>query len=81
MPRDPSQGIPAALEFDCPTCGAPMEVIGHFILRGVPADVEHVKVRCIIGHWFTPPTDSLARRSVGCPSSSWSRSLAPGPTR
>jgi len=49
------------LEYDCPVCGAPMEVIDRFTLPGALASVEHVKVRCIIGHWFTPPTDSLVR--------------------
>jgi len=60
----------STFEFDCPTCGAPTEVIDRFTLWGVPADVEHIKVRCVVGHWFTLPTDSLtpppdgARRSV-----------------
>jgi hypothetical protein len=46
---------------DCPGCGAPMEIIDRFTLYGVPEPVEHVKVRCIVGHWYTIPTDWLAR--------------------
>ena len=48
-------------ELDCPGCGAPMEIIDRFTLYGVPAPVEHVKVRCVVGHWFTIPTEWLAR--------------------
>jgi hypothetical protein len=47
------------LELNCPTCGAPMEVIERFTLPGAPEDVEHLKVQCIVGHWFTPTTESL----------------------
>jgi hypothetical protein len=46
--------------YDCPGCGAPMEIIDRFTLFGVPAPVEHVKVRCVVGHWYTIPTDWLA---------------------
>jgi hypothetical protein len=38
-----------------------MEIIDRFTLYGVPAPVEHVKVRCGVGHWYTIPTDWLAR--------------------
>ena len=61
MPRDVNPEPAAALDLDCPTCGAPMEVIDRFTLPGVPADVEHVKVRCILGHWFTPTTESMLK--------------------
>jgi hypothetical protein len=54
----------STFELDCPTCAAPMEVIDRFTLWGVPSDVEHVKVRCVVGHWFTLPTDSLAQPPV-----------------
>ena len=62
MRENSTEDLPAPdLELDCPTCGAPMEVIDRFTLRGVPEDVEHVKVRCIVGHWFTPMTESLVK--------------------
>lgn len=54
-PKDDSE-----LEHDCPSCGAPSRVIDRFTLYGVPEPVEHVKVQCVIGHWFTIPTEWLA---------------------
>ena len=63
MPRNLNPEAVGTLDLDCPTCGAPMEVIDRFTLPGVPTDVEHVKVRCIVGHWFTPPTDWLPATS------------------
>jgi hypothetical protein len=37
-----------------------MEVIDQFTLRGVPAPTEHIKVQCVLGHWFTIPTEPIA---------------------
>jgi hypothetical protein len=52
---------------DCPTCALPAEVVDRFVLDGSPHPVEHVKLRCITGHWFTFPTDTLgaSERSDG----------------
>ena len=61
MFNDLSHEAPAALEYDCPTCGTPMEVVDRFTLYGVPAPVDHVKVRCPSGHWFTLPVDGLTQ--------------------
>jgi hypothetical protein len=55
----------ATAQHDCPGCGAPMEIIDRFTLYGVPAPVEHVKVRCVLGHWYTIPTDWLATSASG----------------
>ena len=60
MPSDLNPEAVTALELDCPGCGAPMEIIDRFTLYGVPAPVEHVKVRCVVGHWYTIPTDWFA---------------------
>lgn len=60
MPNDLNSKAVTAFELDCPGCGAPMEVIDRFTLYGVPAPVEHVKVRCVVGHWYTIPTDWFA---------------------
>lgn len=46
---------------DCPTCALPAEVVDRFVLDGSPHPVEHVKLRCITGHWFTVPTDLSMR--------------------
>ena len=44
---------------NCPTCGLPAEITDRFTLDGVPTPVEHVKLVCIVGHWYTPPVDQL----------------------
>ena len=44
---------------DCPACGLPSEITDRFILDGAPGPVEHVKIVCVKGHWFTPPADQL----------------------
>lgn len=61
MPSDVNPKTATTAELDCPGCGAPMEIIDRFTLYGVPAPVEHVKVRCVVGHWYTIPTEWLAR--------------------
>jgi hypothetical protein len=44
---------------ECPTCGRPAHIEDRFILAGAPSPVEHVKLVCVAGHWFTPPVDQL----------------------
>lgn len=44
---------------DCPACGLPAEIVARFTLDGSPLPVEHVKIACVGGHWFTLPVDSL----------------------
>lgn len=51
---------------DCPACGLPAEIVDRFVLDGSPSPVEHVKLRCIDGHWFTVPT-ATARGNDGSP--------------
>ena len=61
---------------DCPECGLPAEIVDRFTLPGAPEPVEHVKLVCVAGHWFTPPVDLLwpearkrpvvRRRSAAC---------------
>jgi hypothetical protein len=46
---------------DCPTCGLPTEIIDRFTLDGAPMPVEHVKLVCVRGHWYTIPIDQLRR--------------------
>lgn len=52
--------IPADSLLNCPTCGLPAEITDRFVLDGVPAAVEHVKLVCVRGHWYTPPVEQLA---------------------
>jgi hypothetical protein len=51
--------IPSDPLLDCPTCGMPAEMTDRFVLDGVPTRVEHVKLVCVRGHWYTPPADQL----------------------
>jgi hypothetical protein len=44
---------------DCPACGLPAEIVDHFTFDGSPHPVEHVKIICLAGHWYTPPLDYL----------------------
>jgi len=44
---------------DCPLCGLPAEIVARFTFDGSPGPVEHVKLACVAGHWFTLPVDSL----------------------
>lgn len=44
---------------DCPACGLPAEITDRFTLDGAPGPVEHVKIGCVMRHWFTLPVDQL----------------------
>jgi len=41
----------------CPQegCGLPSEVLDRFVLESTDGPVEHVKVRCLAGHFFFTP--------------------------
>jgi hypothetical protein len=56
---EPSIRIPTDPLLNCPACGLPAEITDRFVLGGVPTPVEHVKLVCIKGHWYTPPVDQL----------------------
>lgn len=45
----------------CPECGLPAQITDRFTLSGSPGPVEHVKIVCSGGHWFTPPSSRLVR--------------------
>jgi hypothetical protein len=49
--------IPADPLLECPTCGLPAEITDRFTLDGVPTPIEHVKLVCVQGHWYTLPVD------------------------
>ena len=42
-----------------PGCGVPAGVVDRFVLASTSGPVEHVKTRCLDGHGFTPPVDTL----------------------
>ena len=53
------EGMPGERLVECPACGLPAEIIDRFMIDGSPSPVEHVKLMCVVRHWFTAPTDSL----------------------
>ena len=44
---------------ECPACGLPAEITDRFTLGGAPGPVEHVKLVCVMRHWYTIPVDML----------------------
>lgn len=43
----------------CPECGAPAEVLDRWVLESTGGPVEHLKVTCVLRHWFLLPTSRL----------------------
>jgi hypothetical protein len=43
----------------CPECAAPAEVVDRFALPSTDGPIEHVKVMCVMRHWFLLPAASL----------------------
>jgi hypothetical protein len=39
----------------CPDCGLPAEVVHRATLPSTDGPIEHVKTRCITGHWYMTP--------------------------
>ena len=46
----------------CPDCGLPAEVIGRATMPSTDGPIEHVKTRCITGHWYMTPVGWEASR-------------------
>jgi hypothetical protein len=54
-----------------PTCSASARVVDRWIWGSTDGPVEHVKIGCERGHWFTPTVESLeldSARTVASPS-------------
>ena len=47
---------------DCPECGLPATKRSEGRVASTAGPVEHVHVRCVIGHRFFGPTEILLRR-------------------
>ena len=43
----------------CPQCGVPAEIEQRTMLPSTDGPVEHVKIRCLGGHWFFMEADAL----------------------
>lgn len=49
----------------CPECGLPAEVLYRSALQSTDGPVEHIKLHCVVGHWFfmeTPAAQPVAAR-------------------
>jgi len=57
-------GVAEDSDLSCPSCGLPADMVDRFMLDGSPGPVEHVKIACAAGHWFTLPLDSLRLTGV-----------------
>ncbi|HTJ33240.1 hypothetical protein [Dactylosporangium darangshiense] len=47
---------------DCPECGLPATKRSEGLLASTAGPVEHVRLRCVLGHWFLGPSDILLHR-------------------
>lgn len=54
--------------YDCPQCGLPSESHGYYVLPSTNGPVWHVKIRCIVGHFFNCPVEFLTGRRNALPS-------------
>ena len=45
---------------DCPQCMAPAELLARWTWASTDGPVEHVKIRCVLGHWFAMPAWMLS---------------------
>ena len=64
------------LELDmvvCPECGAPAEVVDRFALPSTDGPVEHVKVACLMRHWFLMPAAALPTVAAVTTGTEWVR--------
>ena len=43
----------------CPQCAQPAQIIDRFSLGSTEGLLEHVKISCPDGHWFTPRAEDV----------------------
>jgi hypothetical protein len=53
--------------YDCPECALPATVTPRGEYGSTSGPVEHVFVRCVIGHWFLGPAETLIGNGGGAP--------------
>ena len=51
----------------CPRCDLPANIVDRFSLTSTDGPVNHVKIVCVGGHWFTPATDEVEMFSAPVP--------------
>jgi hypothetical protein len=43
----------------CPSCDQPTEILSRYVLGSTDGPIEHVRIRCLVGHKFLMPTSLL----------------------
>lgn len=51
----------------CPQCAQPAQIVDRFALGSTDGPLEHVKVGCRNGHWFTPLAEDVEVLQVAPP--------------
>jgi hypothetical protein len=51
----------------CPGCGQPAEVVRRMHLCSTDGPIEHVSLRCLVGHVFLMPAAGLTPMCGGVP--------------
>ena len=51
----------------CPECDLPAQIVDRFTLVSTSGPVEHVKIVCLGGHWFTPESREVETFSSPVP--------------
>jgi hypothetical protein len=46
--------------YDCPTCALPATATPRGRRQSTHGPVEHILLRCVLGHWFLGPAETLA---------------------
>jgi hypothetical protein len=49
----------------CPACDQPAEILDRFVLGSTSGPIEHVKIRCVLGHGFFMPVELLNDLQLG----------------
>ena len=52
----------------CPECAAPAEVLDRFGMSSTAGTLEHVKIQCLMRHWFLLPVTALPTTAGVAPS-------------
>jgi hypothetical protein len=51
----------------CPECDLPAQIVDRFTLQSTDGPIDHVKIACFGGHWFTPQANELETFSAPVP--------------
>ena len=43
----------------CPECDQPAEILRRFVLESTDGPLEHVRIRCLVGHGYFMPVELL----------------------